>query len=118
MEWISDDALSIVFVNVILCTIYSISCLVNLFRHKKIDSLGLPLLYSLWTISCFSLNLLFNVFENTTYWVYALLLIFFISSYWIYHQKEKHQKLAFYLNGVSFLLVIYFTVYLIPLLYF
>ncbi|MFN7424115.1 MAG: XrtN system VIT domain-containing protein [Chitinophagales bacterium] len=116
MEWISDDALSIVFINVILCTVYSITCLANLFRHKKIDSLGLPLLYSLWTISCFSLNLLFDVFENTTYWVYILLAIFFISSYWIYHQKEKHQKLAFYLNGVSFLLVIYFTVYLIPLI--
>ncbi|MCL9804630.1 XrtN system VIT domain-containing protein [Flavobacterium amniphilum] len=78
----------------------------------------IPFLFLNWFVGCFSTNILICVFENLPVWVYVVTFIFCLSNFFIYN-NYKHKiitPLAYFSNGISFLMIIYFMFYLIPIM--
>jgi len=78
----------------------------------------IPFLILNWFIGCFCLNTFLSVFEDLTIWVYIVTLLFCISNFFIYRNTDDKylSTLSYFINGLSFGLIIYFAVYLIPIM--
>jgi XrtN system VIT domain protein len=89
-----------------------------LILRKKEEYLHLvPFLILNWFIGCFCLNTFITIFEDLPIWVYLVTLVFCLSNFFIYKNlKENNISLAlFFINGFSFTLILYYTLYLIPI---
>ena len=71
-----------------------------------------------WFIGCFSLNTLIPIFQDLPIWVYIVTFTFCISNFFIYRNSEEntHTPYYFFLNGLSFTIILYFALYLIPVM--
>ena len=71
-----------------------------------------------WFIGCFSLNTLIPIFQDLPIWVYIVTFAFCISNFFIYSNSEGNSTTFYYffINGFSFTIILYFTVYLIPVM--
>ena len=85
-------------------------------RQKYIHLL--PFLLLNWLIGCFCLNTSISIFEDLPVWVYMTTLLFFITNFFIYKElKDNNFTLAvFFVNGVSYTVILYYTIYLLPLI--
>lgn len=92
--------------------IFTFRVLKNREKHKHI----VPFLFLNWFLGCFSLNVLIPIFENLPVWVYITTFLFCVSNFFIYNDF-KHKimtPVSYFVNGTSFLLIIYFMIYLFP----
>ncbi|MEP6928698.1 MAG: XrtN system VIT domain-containing protein [Flavobacterium sp.] len=87
-------------------------------RNKEKYLHLIPFLLLNWFIGCFCLNTFLSVFEDLSIWVYVITLLFCISNFFIYRNTEDKylSNLSYFINGFSFLLIIYFAIYLIPIM--
>lgn len=71
-----------------------------------------------WFIGCFCLNTLIPIFQDLPVWVYIATFTFCLSNFFIYNNSEGQSTtfIYFFINGVSFTIILYFTLYLIPLM--
>jgi XrtN system VIT domain protein len=71
-----------------------------------------------WFIGCFSLNTLIPIFQDLPVWVYIVTFAFCISNFFIYSNSEGNSNTFYYffINGFSFTIILYFTIYLIPVM--
>ena len=85
-------------------------------REKYIHLL--PFLFLNWLIGCFCLNTSISIFEDLPVWIYMTTLIFCITNFFIYKElKENYSTLAlFFINGVSYTVILYYTLYLLPII--
>lgn len=89
----------------------------SVLKYKEKYKHLLPFLFLNWFIGCFSTNVFINIFENLPIWVYATTFVFCFTNFAIYsNYKHKYASPLFYLiNGSTFLLIIYYSIYLIPI---
>jgi len=71
-----------------------------------------------WFIGCFSLNTLIPIFQDLPIWVYVATFTFCVSNFFIYNNSKGNSNTfyCFFVNGFSFTVIIYFAVYLIPVM--
>lgn len=71
-----------------------------------------------WFIGCFCLNTLIPIFQDLPVWVYIATFAFCLSNFFIYNNSESQPTtfIYFFINGVSFTIILYFTLYLIPVM--
>lgn len=71
-----------------------------------------------WLIGCFSLNVSIPVFEDLPVWVYITTFTFCITNFYLYQNTVKNPRafIIYFVNGISFWIILYFTLYLIPLI--
>ena len=69
-----------------------------------------------WFIGCFCLNTLIPIFQDLPIWVYVATFTFCISNFFIYRNSDESANTPYYffLNGLSFTIILYFALYLIP----
>ena len=113
-----DTYFRVVLLNLVLAFLYSVYWVLQCFRRKESGRTYLPFVYALWLISCFSCNLLINVFENLPLWVHLLTALFCISAWVLYWDLPSAilRNIAGFVNGISTLLIVYYAVYLLPVL--
>lgn len=89
----------------------------HVLKYKEEYKHLLPFLFLNWFIGCFSTNIFINIFENLPIWVYVTTFVFCFTNFAIYSNfKHKYASpLLYFINGSSFLLIIYYSVYLIPI---
>ncbi|MEO7976720.1 XrtN system VIT domain-containing protein [Flavobacterium sp.] len=95
----------------------TVLCFLTLKNKEKHLHL-IPFLMLNWFIGCFCLNTFLSVFEDLSIWVYVVTLMFCISNFFIYQNTEQKyvSTISYFINGLSFSLIIYFTIYLIPIM--
>lgn len=104
------------FFNIIIELIFGATVTFFILRYKEKYHHLIPFLFLNWFIGCFSTNVFINIFENLPVWVYVTTFLFCLTNFIIY--SNYHHKyispLTYFINGCSFLLIIYYTIYLIP----
>lgn len=77
-----------------------------------------PFLIINWFIGCFCLNSFIPVFMNLPIWVYLITLFFCLSNFFLYRKTEENYKFSifFFINGLTFWIVLYFALFLIPVI--
>ncbi|WPO76952.1 XrtN system VIT domain-containing protein [Flavobacterium sp. KACC 22761] len=77
----------------------------------------IPFLMLNWLIGCFSLNVFIPVFQDLPIWVYVTTFIFCFTNFILYQDfiKTPRTFLFYFINGISFWIIFYFALYLIPL---
>ena len=111
------QAESLCFFALITQLIYGvIICFSTIKTREKYEHL-IPFLFLNWFIGCFCTNILINVFENLPIWVYAITFLFCLSNFYIYSTLKYKimTPLSYFANGLSFLLIVYYAIYLIPI---
>lgn len=81
---------------------------------------SIPLL-QLFMISAFSLNREINIFDESTLWVQIWIIIQAIAWFthcYVFDQKSKINYLLNFILGFSFIIYVYYAIYLIPLYFF
>jgi XrtN system VIT domain protein len=75
-----------------------------------------PFLIMNWLIGCFCLNTFIPVFQGLPIWIYAITFIFCISNFFLYGNTNRNLNsiIFLFLNGLSFWIIVYFTIYLFP----
>ncbi|KQO33908.1 hypothetical protein ASF10_17850 [Flavobacterium sp. Leaf82] len=113
-----NDYQGIAFFSLIFEFIYGVVLSFILFRNKENYIHLIPFLILNWFIGCFSLNIFIPVFHDLPIWVYFATLAFCLSNFFIYSNSDesKNTSIAFFINGISFLLILYFAIYLIPIM--
>jgi XrtN system VIT domain protein len=78
----------------------------------------IPFLFLNWFIGCFCTNVIINIFENLPVWVYITTFTFCITNFFIYSNEEtiKIKWFFYFINGMSYLLILYYMIYLIPIM--
>ena len=117
IEFDNDSLESLCFFGLIVEFVYGvIVCFSVLKKREKYNHL-IPFLFLNWFIGCFCTNVLINVFENLPVWVYVVTFLFCISNFFIYGNFKYKiiEPISYFVNGFSFLLIIYYAIYLIPL---
>ncbi|MCP2028887.1 XrtN system VIT domain protein [Flavobacterium sp. HSC-32F16] len=96
---------------------YCVTLSFFLLRKKEKYVHLLPFLFLNWLIGCFCLNVFFSIFEDLPVWVYLITLTFCISNFFIYStQNKSNTALAlFFINGLSYSLILYYALYLLPI---
>ena len=105
------------FFNIFVEFIFGVVVTYNVIRNKQKYLHLLPFLFLNWFIGCFSTNFFINIFENLPLWVYLVTFGFCLSNFVVYtNNKNSVQTLSMYfINGFSFLLILYYAVFLIPI---
>ncbi|MCD0470632.1 XrtN system VIT domain-containing protein [Flavobacterium sp. JAS] len=98
--------------------IYGASLSFIILRKKEKYIHLTPFLILNWLIGCFCLNIFIPVFNDLPIWVYLATLAFCLSNFFIYKNSEEDQNntISFFINGLSFGVIIYFAMYLIPIM--
>jgi XrtN system VIT domain protein len=106
-----------VIISLMIEVIYGVVLGYNLIRNRIDYDHLIPFLILNWFLGCYSLNVFISVFENLPVWVYLTNLLFCISNFYIYslNKDERLARLFYFINGVTFWLVIYYVIFLIPL---
>jgi len=115
---LDNDALeSLCFFSLIVEFIYGVILSFKILKNNAKYNQLVPFLFLNWFIGCFCTNVLVNVFENLPVWVYVVTFLFCISNFFIYSNfKQKAiTPISYFTNGLSFLLIIYYAIYLIPI---
>lgn len=109
---------SVSFIAIIIEIVYGVYFIFKILYGRGTYNHIIPFLFLNWFIGCFSTNILIGVFENLPIWVYMVTFAFCLSNFLIYndYQKKIVTPLAYFVNGISFLLILYFMLYLIPLM--
>lgn len=96
--------------------IYGIVLCFKILKNKIKYKHLIPFLFLNWFIGCFCTNIFINIFENLPIWVYLVTFLFCLTNFFIYsNYKHKYiTPLSYFCNGFSFLLILYYVVYLIP----
>ncbi|MBB1193326.1 XrtN system VIT domain-containing protein [Flavobacterium sp. SOK18b] len=104
------------FCNIIIELLYSVIVIFKVLKDKAKHQHLIPFLFVNWFIGCFSTNVFINIFENLPIWVYVVTFLFCLSNFAIYSNfKHKYLNTALYFsNGCSYLLILYYAIYLIP----
>ncbi|WP_395061318.1 XrtN system VIT domain-containing protein [Flavobacterium sp.] len=107
---------SLCFFSLIFEFIYGVTLSFKILKNKEKYHHLIPFLFLNWFIGCFCTNIFINIFENLPVWVYVVTFLFCISNFFIYsnYKNKITTPLAYFTNGFSFLLIIYYTIYLIP----
>lgn len=113
-----NDCQGIAFFSLLFEFIYGVSLSFILLRNKENYVHLTPFLILNWLIGCFSLNVFIPVFQDLPIWVYFATVAFCLSNFFIYSNSNESRStsIAFFINGLSFLLILYFAVYLIPIM--
>jgi len=109
----SIDLLSLIFEFV-----YGVGVSFLILRKRETYIHLAPFLILNWFIGCFSLNTFIPVFQDLPVWVYLATLVFCLSNFFIYRNSDEkgNTSIAFFINGVSFSIILYFALYLIPIM--
>jgi XrtN system VIT domain protein len=112
-DYQSIDVLSLIFEFV-----YGVGVSFLILRKKQTYIHLVPFLILNWFIGCFSLNTFIPVFQDLPLWVYFATLAFCLSNFFIYRNSDEkaNTSIAFFINGISFSIIIYFALYLIPIM--
>jgi len=113
-----NDALeSLCFFSLIVEFIYGVVLSFKILKNNEKYNHLVPFLFLNWFIGCFCTNVLVNVFENLPVWVYVVTFLFCISNFFIYNNSKQKAitPISYFTNGFSFLLIIYYAIYLIPI---
>lgn len=104
------------FINLIIQLPYGAILTFKVLRNREKYLHLLPFLFLNWFIGCFSTNFFINIFENMPIWVYCTTFLFCLSNFIIYNdvKKERINIGAYFINGCSCLLILYYAVFLIP----
>ena len=113
----NDSLESLCFFGLIIEFIYGVILCFSVLKNREKYNHLVPFLFLNWFIGCFCTNVLINVFENLPVWVYVVTFLFCISNFFIYGNfKQKYSTpISYFANGFSFLLIIYYAIYLIPI---
>ena len=113
-----NDCQGIAFFSLLFEFIYGVSLSFILLRNKENYVHLTPFLILNWLIGCFSLNVFIPVFQDLPIWVYFTTVAFCLSNFFIYSNSDESRStsIAFFINGLSFLLILYFAIYLIPIM--
>ncbi len=90
-----------------------------LILRKKSKYLHLtPFLIINWLIGCFCVNTFVPIFEDLPVWIYITTVFFCISNFFIYQKAQENNIILalFFINGFSFTVILYFTLYLLPII--
>lgn len=104
------------FFTIIIELVFGVIVTYCVLKYKEKYKHLIPFLFLNWFIGCFSTNDFINIFENLPIWVYATTFLFCFTNFGIY-SNYRHKYLTpiiYFINGSSFLLVIYYTIYLVP----
>jgi XrtN system VIT domain protein len=107
---------SFAVISIMIVVVFGVYTSVLMLRNKEKYIHLLPFLVLNWFIGCFATNILINIFHNLPYWVFVLTFMYCISFMVIFYKSVSSflTKLAFFVNGLSIVLIIYFMIYLIP----
>ncbi|MES2574399.1 MAG: XrtN system VIT domain-containing protein [Bacteroidota bacterium] len=104
------------FFNIIIEFLFGVIVSFSVLKNKEKYQHLIPFLFLNWFIGCFSTNVFINVFENLPIWVYVITFLFCFSNFAIYNNfRHKYlDKILYFINGCSYLLILYYAMYLIP----
>ncbi|WP_289665454.1 XrtN system VIT domain-containing protein [Flavobacterium panacagri] len=104
-------------INLIFEFIYGVTVSFMILRKREQYIHLIPFLFLNWLIGCFSLNILIPIFENLPVWVYLVTLLFCFSNFFIYNTQNKSNTtlILFFINGLSYTIILYYTLYLLPI---
>lgn len=76
----------------------------------------IPFLFFNWFVGCFCTNVFINIFENLPIWVYVVTFLFCLSNFMLYgtYKDKLITPISYFINGFSYLLIVYYMVYLLP----
>jgi len=77
----------------------------------------IPFLFLNWFIGCFCVNTFISIFEDLPFWVYIITFLFCISNFFIYEKREENYWtfILYFINGLSYTLILYYMLYLLPI---
>ncbi|MGE6356470.1 XrtN system VIT domain-containing protein [Flavobacterium sp. NPDC079362] len=109
---------SIAILSLIFELVYGAGLSFIILRKKETYIHLTPFLILNWFIGCFCLNIFIPVFQDLPIWVYFATLAFCLSNFFIYRNSDESRNIAipFFINGLSFGIILYFTAYLIPVM--
>ncbi len=113
----NESLSSLCLVSLIIEIIYGVIVCFKFLRNNEEYRHLIPFLFLNWFIGCFCTNVLINIFENFPVWVYLITFLFCFSNFFIYTKMRFRfvSSFAYFINGFSFLLVVYYALYLIPI---
>ncbi|MWB95054.1 XrtN system VIT domain-containing protein [Flavobacterium sp. GA093] len=116
-KFLLNELDSIGALSLIIEFIYGTVLTYLILRNKEKYLHLVPFLILNWFIGCFCTNTVIPIFENLSIWVYILTLAFCLSNFFIYRniQEKYFSEIFYFINGLSFTLIIYFAAYLIPI---
>lgn len=116
IQYDADALESLCFFSLIIELIYGVIVSFKVLKKKKKYSHLVPFLFLNWFIGCFCTNVIINIFENLPVWVYVVTFLFCISNFFIYSAVKNRTAVlvSYFVNGFSYLLIIYYATYLIP----
>jgi XrtN system VIT domain protein len=117
IEFDLDQAEAICFFALIVQLVYGVVLCFSFLKNKAKYAHLVPFLFLNWFIGCFCTNVLVNVFDNLPVWVYVVTFLFCLSNFFIYSYRYRNKiaYVAHFINGMSFTLIIYYAIYLIPI---
>lgn len=117
IEFEHDEAETLCFLALFVQLVYGVILCFSLLKKKDKYMHLVPFLFLNWFIGCFCLNVMVNVFENLPVWVYVTTFFFCLSNFFIYSYSHKNRiaHVAYFINGMSSVLIIYYAIYLIPI---
>lgn len=117
LEFEYEQAEILCFFALITQLIYGVIICFSIVKTREKYEHLIPFLFLNWFIGCFCTNILINVFENLPGWVYVITFLFCLSNFYIYSALKYKimTPLSYFVNGFSFLLIVYFAIYLIPI---
>lgn len=116
IEFKNDVLESICFLSLIVEFVYGVIVSFKILKNRAKYLHLTPFLFLNWFIGCFCTNVFINIFENLPIWVYGVTFLFCLSNFFIYGSyKDKFiTPLSYCCNGISFLLIVYYMIYLLP----
>lgn len=106
------------FLSIFLEFIYGVTLTFKIMKNREKYNHLIPFLILNWFIGCFCTNVFINIFENLPIWVYVATFTFCFTNFLIY-SNFKHKILtpiSYFINGFTYLLIVYYTLYLLPFL--
>ncbi|MFH7017153.1 XrtN system VIT domain-containing protein [Flavobacterium sp. FlaQc-47] len=113
-----DYFIGIALMGLICEFIYGVGLSFVILRKKEKYIHLTPFLITNWLIGCFCLNTFIPLFHDLPIWVYLATLAFCLSNFFIYRNSDESREtsISFFINGLSFAIILYFTIYLLPLM--
>lgn len=106
------------FLSIFFEFIYGVTLSFKIMKNREKYNHLIPFLILNWFIGCFCTNVFINIFENLPVWVYVATFTFCFTNFLIY-SNYKHKILtpiSYFINGFTYLLIVYYTLYLLPFL--
>ncbi|MBS7232357.1 XrtN system VIT domain-containing protein [Flavobacterium psychroterrae] len=113
-----DYFIFIALLGLIFEFIYGVGLSFVILRKKEKYVHLTPFLITNWLIGCFCLNAFFPLFYDLPIWVYLATLAFCLSNFLIYRNSDENREtsISYFINGLSFAIIVYFTIYLLSLM--